>query len=405
MKTNVPFFRSLIVLIAVLYVFPTCKNKDDLCNPIPQFNIDLFVQEVNARTNDAANPVSGYQFAVNRNGQLYHAEAGGVAIHAKDPNGPKNMTVDVRMTVASVSKFIGAMAMMKVMEDYGIGGEFNVIDYLPDSWKTVAHPDFKDVDKAAFLTFKRLMTMNTAIAFPGTNPSPGIMPTEAQMLAAIRATPDPTRIGVYQNGNFTMIRVLIGEIVYGLDETSANYATACTDKYFEYIKTNFFDKLNVYPPMTAQAVNDYYSVTTYPLGYRFPFDATWSNPSDGTLGWAHTSDPYLNGGSGGLLLSCMDLAKLLAYFRHDDNETLISKTQREKILSEELGLIESADGAYGRYQAKGGTRGPESCCNRALRAQIVFFPNGVEAVLLSNCNIATLGSILRDSFDAAWEGC
>lgn len=355
--------------------------------------------------NDAANPVSGYQFAVTRNGQLYHAEAGGVAIHAKDPNGPKNMTVDMRMNVASVSKFIGAMAMMKVMEDYGIGVEFNVIDYLPDSWKTVAHPDFKDVDKAAFLTFKRLMTMNTAIAFPGTNPSPGIMPTEAQMLAAIRATPDPTRIGVYQNGNFTMIRVLIGEIVYGLDETSANYATACTDKYFEYIKTNFFDKLNIYPPMTAQAVNDYYSVTTYPLGYRFPFDATWSNPSDGTLGWAHTSDPYLNGGSGGLLLSCMDLAKLLAYFRHDDNETLISKTQREKILSEELGLIESADGAYGRYQAKGGTRGPESCCNRALRAQIVFFPNGVEAVLLSNCNITTLGSILRDSFDAAWEGC
>jgi CubicO group peptidase (beta-lactamase class C family) len=404
MKTGHTLTRSIFSLIAIILVFSACKN-DKLCNPVPEFNIDTFVAEVNSRMNDAANPVSGYQFAVNRNGQLYHAEAGGIAIHAKDPNGPKNMTVDMRMNVASVSKFIGAMAMMKVMDDYAISTEFNVVNYLPDSWKTMVHPDFTDVDSDAFLTFRKLMTMNTAIAFTGTNPSPGIMPTEAQMLAALRAAPDLSRIGVYQNGNFTLIRVLIGEIVYGLDETNTNYATACTDKYFEYIKTNFFDKLGIYPPMTGQAVNDYYSVTTYPLGYRFPFDATWTNPSDGTLGWAHTSDPYLNGGSGGLLLSCMDLANILAFFRHDPTEKLISKTQRDKILSYELGLTESADGANGRYPAKGGTRGPETCCSRALRAQIVFFPNGVEAVLLSNCNISTLGTILRDSFDAAWEGC
>ena len=404
MKSNLTLFRLLCGCIAVVFLFSACKN-DNLCNPIPQFNIDLFVKEVNARMNDDANPVSGYQFAAVQNGTLYHSEAGGVAVHAKDPNGPQAMTVNTRMNVASVSKFIGAMAMMKVMEDYGISVEFNVIDYLPNSWITQVHPDFTDVDSDAFLTFRKLLTMNTAIAFSGTNPSPGIMPTESQMLSALASAPDLTRIGAYQNGNFTLIRVLIGEIVYGLDETNANYATACTDKYFQYIKTNFFDPLQIYPPMTAQSVNDYYNVTVYPLGYRYPFDNTWTDPASGTLGWAHTSDPYLNGGSGGLLLSCVDLAKVLAFFRHDPNETLISKTQRDKILSYELGLVDSLDGTNGRYPAKGGTRGPEVCCSRALRSYIIFFPNGVEAVLLSNCNISTLGSILRDSFDAAWESC
>ena len=372
---------------------------------MPQFNIDRFVEEVNMRMNDVANPVSGYQFVVNQSGNLYHSEAGGVAVHANDPNGEISMSVNSRMNVASVSKFIGAMAMMKVMEDYAISVEFNIVNYLPESWRTLVHQDFSDVDSEAFLTFRKLMKMNTAIVFPGTNPSPGIMPTEAQMLAALRAAPDLSRIGMYQNGNFTLIRVLIGEIVYDLDENATDYATTCTDKYFEYLKTNFFDPLGIFPPMTAQSVNDYYAVTAYPLAYRFPFDDTWTNPSDGSLGWAHTSNPYLNGGSGGLLLSSMDLARLIAFFRHDPNEMLISKTQRDKILSYELGLIESSDGENGRYQSKGGTRGADNCCSRALRSRIMFFPNGVEAVLLSNCNITTLGTILRESYDAAWEGC
>ncbi|MCB9285098.1 MAG: serine hydrolase [Lewinellaceae bacterium] len=404
MKSNFTLFRFLVGWIALVFILSTCK-KDNLCNPIPQFNIDRFVEEVHKRMNDDANPVSGYQFAVNQGGTLFHSEAGGVAVHAKDPNGPLAMTVNTRMNVASVSKFIGTMAMMKVMEDYAISVEFNVVDYLPQSWITQVHPDFTDVNSDAFLTFRRLLTMNTAIAFPGTNPSPGIMPTESQMLSALATAPALNRIGMYQNGNFTLIRVLIGEIVYGLDETDANYATSCTDKYFEYIKTHIFDPLQIYPPMTAQSVNDYYNVTVYPLAYRYPFDATWTDPSSGTLGWVHTSDPYLNGGSGGLLLSSIDLAKVMAYFRHDSNETIISKIQRDKILEYELGLVDSVDGANGRYQAKGGTRGPEACCNRALRSYILFFPNGVEAVLLSNCNITTLRTILRDSFDAAWESC
>ena len=99
----------------------------------------------------------------------------------------------------------------------------------------------------------------------------------------------------------------------------------------------------------------------------------------------------------------MDLAKVLAFFKHDQSETIISKKQRESILNSELGLTESIDGTHGNYLSKGGLRGADDCCSRALRSRIMIFPNGVEAVLLTNGNNTTLGSTLRDSYDNAWK--
>lgn len=396
------------ILLALSAFLISCDDSpNDVCNPVPQFDIDLFVEKVGEQLNDPAQPVSGYQFVVSRNGNLYHSEAGGVSVHENDPNGPIDMTVNTRMNVASVSKFIGAMALMKAMEDNNISLEFNIVNYLPDTWRSLVNQAHRDVDSDAYLTFRKLMRMETAINFPGSNPPSGDMLTEAQMLQGLRNTPAMNRVGTYQNANFTLIRVLIGEIVYNLDETSTNYATECTDKYFEYLKENIFDPLEIYPPMSAQQINDYYDVTVYSLAYQWPFNANFQNATTGGgPGWAHTSSPYRNGGSGGLVLSAMDIAKVMAFFRHDNNETIISQTQRDKILESELGLTESSNGDHGLYPSKGGTRGPDNCCSRAIRSRIIFLPGGVEAVVLSNSNITTLGSMLRTAYDDSWvPGC
>jgi hypothetical protein len=101
----------------------------------------------------------------------------------------------------------------------------------------------------------------------------------------------------------------------------------------------------------------------------------------------------------------MDLAKVLSFFQHDESGLIISSTQRELILENELGLIESMTGTEGRYQSKGGTRGADGQA-RALRSRVIFYPNGVEAVLLINSNFTKMGTILQDSFDDAWvPGC
>lgn len=405
MKTSI--LKTTLNLFLVAFILNSCEKDDpqQFCDPAPSFNIDSFVEELNSQLNDENNPVAGYQLVVNQNGNLYHSEAAGFAIHENDSEGPINMTVNSRMNVASVSKFIGATALLKAMEENNVSLEFNVVNYLPETWRSQVHAAHSDVDSDAYLTFRKLLQMNTAINFSGNNPSPGIMPTEAQMLSALVAAPAMNRIGTYQNGNFTLIRVLIGEIVYNLDETANDYSSACTDKYFEYIKENIYDPLQINAPSSTGQVESYYD-GTYAWGYQWPFNPNFQNATDGTLGWKHYSNPYLNAGSGGLLLSSMDIAKIMAFFKHDQNETIISQQQRESILNSELGLTETVSGEHGTYQSKGGTRGADNCCSRALRSRIMFFPNNVEAVILTNSNYNQLGSLLRNSFDKAWKsGC
>lgn len=142
------------------------------------------------------------------------------------------------------------------------------------------------------------------------------------------------------------------------------------------------------------------------MAYQYPFNENFIDVTDGSLGWAHSNSPYRNGGSAGLMLSALDIAKIMAFFRHDDDELIISKQQRNSILNSELGLTESTTGDYGRYQSKGGLRGPDgtppNCCNRAIRSRMMFYPNNVEAVVITNSNHTTLGTVLRQAYDASW---
>jgi CubicO group peptidase (beta-lactamase class C family) len=393
-------FNSIISFIAILLFTTGCNNNGDiLCNPAPQFNIDLFINNLEAELED----VAGYQLAVNQGGNLFYSNSNGFSIYNVDPGGPISMTVNTRMNVASVSKFIGTIALMQVLEKHNISIEQPIHNYLPDEWKSITHTDHFDAGSPNLIRFRNLLRMETGLPFTGTVWSPGIMPTTQQMIRALIQPALANRWGVYQNGNFTLIRVLIGEIEFNLDENAVDYDQVCTDKYFTYIKLNIFDKLDLNPPMSVDEVNNYYT-GNFTRGHQWPFDDTFRDGNN-NLGWGATSNPSLNGGSGGLVLSAMDLAKVLSFFQHDESGLIISSTQRELILENELGLIESMTGTEGRYQSKGGTRGADGQA-RALRSRVIFYPNGVEAVLLINSNFTKMGTILQDSFDDAWvPGC
>lgn len=393
-------YLLFLALISLSWGFQACLPDDNtICNPAPQFNVDLFIENLEAELDDAA----GYQLMVNVGGNLYYSNSEGNSIYSVDPGGPVAMTVNTRMNVASVSKFIGTIALMQVLEKYGISIEEPIHNYLPDSWRSVVHPDHYDAGSPYLIRFRNMLRMQTAIAFAGTNWSPGDMPDETEMIRALTQPAAPERWGVYQNGNFTLIRVLIGEIEYNLNEAAGDYDVVCTDSYFDYIKEHIFDPLVLDPPMSAQEVNDYYT-GNFTRAHQWPFNDAFRDASN-NLGWGATSNPYLNGGSGGLVLSAFDLAKLVAFFRYDNAATIMSVNQRNLIFEHELGLIESTNGERGRYLTKGGLRGPDGNA-RALRSRIIFYPNNVEAVLLTNSNVTNLGTILRESFDNAWvPGC
>lgn len=396
-----PIYFGIIITTMIMI---SCKSDDSMvCDPGPVFDVDLFIQLVNGEM--ATTPIAGYQFVVNQDGEFYHQNANGVSRHELDPGGEIPMTASTLMNVASVSKFIGAIALMNVLEESGLHLDSTVVNSLPQTWKDTIHDDFSVPNTDAHLTFRRLLTMKTAIDFTGSTPSPGSMLSEADMLTSLILPPKLSRIGTYQNANFTLIRVLIGKLKFNLnEEDTLTYATECSEKYFEYIKESIFDPIGINAPLTPQAVNNYYSTNSYTLAYQWPFDSTYQSPSNGTLGWRHSSNPYLNGGSGGLILSAMDLAKLMTSFKYNKPNSIISSEQRDKILSDDaLGLSNSLINAtYGPSYIKQGRRGADSCCGRGLRSIVAFFPNNVEAVLLSNSNHNDLRNVLQDNFEAAF---
>jgi CubicO group peptidase (beta-lactamase class C family) len=384
---------STFLLTILLF---SCKKDEptEFCDPTLQFSAEEFVNQIESRLESQS--IIGYQFAVNQGGNLYHDQSTGLARHENDPGGPVDIDASTRFNAASIAKFIATIALLNAMEDNNISLDYDFMDYLPLSWHDQADPGHQ-------YTFRELLTHQTAINFLGSLPA-GDVHTETQLLQALTDPPNAGRLGAYQNGNFNLVRVLIGEIVYNLELDSAgNYANSniCTDKYFEYIDLEIFQKLNLGAPVSAQSINNYYN-SNYPYAYQYPFDSTFTNPADGSLGWRHSNNPYTTGGAAGLMLSALDIAKIMAFFKHDNSELIVSTASRDKILEFELGLFNSISGEHGRYQCKRGTRGPDDCCNRAIQSILMFFPNGVEAVILTNSRHNDMDNLLKDAYDASW---
>lgn len=407
MKTLFNFSAFLLGLL----LLSSCNSDEPSfnCDQTLVFDIDLFIQELNS---ELQSDYAGYQIAVNQGGNLYYNEAFGFARHEDEPGGGVPMTINTRQNVASVSKFIGTIALMKALEDNGIHPDSTVVNYLPDSWRSTVHGDFSDKTSPAYLTFNHLLTNNTAIDFLGGTPPSGSMLSEADMLASLQRPPNMQRYGVYQNANFTLIRVLIGEIVYNLDETGLQYPIYCPDRYFHYLRENIFHPLEIYAPLSPQAVDSYYNTSDFPLAYAWPFNTNPGN--NGYIGWIVDNNP-LNVGSSGLLLSARDLAKVLAIFKYDDQGLIISNTQRDRIFNGTpefgpLGLTTTFEGERGTYFAKNGAKSNDPCgsCDRALRSIVIYFPNDVEVALLVNYNRNTprLRFTIADIYESSFvEPC
>lgn len=404
MKSYHPLI-SLAILIT--FLFASCKKDSPaFCNPTPQFSEDEFVNQIVTRLE--SQPIIGYQFAVNVGGNLFHDQGVGLARHENDPGGPVDIDASTRFNAASIAKFVATIALLNALEDNNISLDFDFMDYLPPIWHDMA-------DAGHQYTFRELLTHETAINFQGPPPpASGDVQTEQEMLQALIDPPNPDRLGEYQNGNFNLVRVLIGEIVYGLEvDATGNYTdpnpNICTDKYFEYLAVEIFNKISSNPPKSAQSMINYYN-SNYPYAYQYPFDSTFTNPADGSLGWAHSNPPYTTGGAAGLMLSALDIAEIMALFKHDNSGLIVSELNRKHILEFELGLNNSISGEHGRYQCKRGTRGPDgsvnnippSCCDRAIQSILMFFPNGVEAVILTNSRHNALHTLLKEAYDASW---
>jgi CubicO group peptidase (beta-lactamase class C family) len=119
----------------------------------PSFSVRRFADELRRRLDGNA---VGWAFVINQNGQEAAADADGTAITPGDLDrdgdviGTRDFTPDTRINVASVSKTITAVAVLRLLGALGLGIETPIAPFLPDGWF-----QGRDVDR---LRFRHLLT-------------------------------------------------------------------------------------------------------------------------------------------------------------------------------------------------------------------------------------------------------
>jgi CubicO group peptidase (beta-lactamase class C family) len=147
---NLSLLKSALFIL-VLSIFWTGCEKDpitDIISNSPTFDIDQFEENIIDALDGNA---TGFAYTIAQNGQLYSNGAGGWAVvgaNGANPGIPQSP--DKRMTIASISKTITAVAALRVMEEHNVQLSEPFVNYLPSTW--TVDPSLNDVSLEQLLT-------------------------------------------------------------------------------------------------------------------------------------------------------------------------------------------------------------------------------------------------------------
>jgi CubicO group peptidase (beta-lactamase class C family) len=296
----------------------------------------------------------GFSYAIVQSGQLIKSGAQGWARapwEAKQPN--IALTTTKRMTVASISKPITAVAVMKLVEQKKLSLDSKFYPLIKDKFPKAG----KGVEN---VTIRQLLNHKSGL-------KPGIGCGDNLPNLLLQGTPWDDGIRPYENSNFCLLREVI-EKVSG-------------QNYVNYVQSQILNKMTIADMSCKPDVNNptlYYN-TSKTLGY------SWGD-------YSKTCSAY------GWSASAIDLAKFLAYVRY---HKVLSKPTTDQMLSEGLGWQKTV-GTRGTYYQHGGDWiGPEK---KGFTGVIMHFPDNIDAVLLVNTrgdfNKTTL---LKNAYEAAFN--
>lgn len=365
--------RQLMMQVIGILIFISCTPDPitDIKSAEPQFNIDFFEEQL---INQLGTQSVGFSYTISLNGQWKRKGATGMAQTSADRN--IEMTEDTRMNIASISKFITTIAVLKIIEDDPqLDLDDEIGSFLPNDWNPT-----NDVGE---ITFRQLMNHTSGLHINTNDGENGQL--YDNLKDVVQNTPVGSKTFDYVNINFAFFRILIPKMInIGNLNSETEYANA----YENYIQSQVLNPIGIYGANLKQEGFD-------ALLYRFPYDNSLGiNPGDWTL----------ISGAGGWYMSAFQLAHFIAYVWH--SEDLVSKEMRHQMNNSLLGLSESVDnGEHGFYQAKGGGLRYGSSPKKGLDCMFMNYPNGIQVVVLLNSTDATfpLHPKLRDIFDESWE--
>jgi len=387
-RTKIRNGRLMLVTALFLvcaFSISSCEKEITDKKPIgPQFSLDKFESELKASIEPSG--AIGWTYIISQNGLYARGGAFGKARNTADGN--INMSIHKKINIASVSKFLTAIAVMQLLERRGLTTESNIAQWLPPNWNNgpgVANLKFSDLLGHTSGLSSVNTRFTTTLGYAGLR----------RMIdtGAIRST-----VYTYLNANFALFRVLIPSLWKGLDDApSMGQIDSLTSQnvYIQYMQEHVFKPIGLN------------NITCLP-----------EDRSIATMYYATTDLDNVNGtfyndwtaicGGGGYFMTTFELATVVAYYQH--TEVLLSKESRTIMRDNRFGM-DRQDGSYEKHGTYFGKNGSiASAIGQGTFEQIVMFPNGIEAVVMFNTQgmtfaggERTLSRAIFDAYNKSWQ--
>lgn len=337
----------------------------------PSLDVQGFVASLHEALKDN---VVGYAVQLRQNGQPIATLQWNWSRRPDDGN--QGWTPQRRMHVASVSKLVTAVALVRLLNERNIPYDARVAGWLPAYWTRGSNIDD--------ITFRHLLTHTSGIEVPGS--STDFLTMRQEIAAGVPAVGGSQ----YENVNFALMRILIPVIDGRIDRTLFEeegagapaggwvdqvWDWATIDQYHDYMATQVFARAGV--PQTVGFDHGAGAA----LAYGYPAGEGWNS-----------GDLSSVSGGAGWVMSVDEVLDVMGQFRRGGN--IVSQQVAQQALEAGFGVDVRMDTPAGRLYNKNGRW--QTGDGRAEQSLAYFLPNDMELVVFANSPIGTNDVFFRD---------
>lgn len=374
-----------LLLVSLLLFGVSCQkanNNGEILNP-NGFNIDKFEQNIKDRFGPST---LGFSYSIAVGNNIVRNGAMGVASMGS-ADGIAGYTIETRQELFSVTKFMTAIAAMKLLLNKGLTPDEPIVNYLPPSWNV--HQSYNT------LSFRQLLSHNSGFQMSDRG---------YDSLKLMMTLPQGNTARSYNNANFALCRILLPYLKFQGTPTLAQLQPNQIEEFvaieFRKIMRDLVLKPSGLTYWDKADFKDWHhndSPTWIPTRYYL-----FSNLN---LGGDTNSDDVLIAGSRGLVLTTYEVAQVINAF---ENGKLLPAQITQMMKSAGCGFdgVGGFSGAKGKYYWKNG--GGINGRGQGGESIIMIFPNSVRVSINTNSRIneddqlVGAPSNIAKCYDDAW---
>ena len=339
--------------------FLSVKNKTPLPSAV-KLNVQKFGEALHKYLKDSAN---GYVMQLCKNGQpVYNLKWKWAR---KPSDGSTVWDFNTRMHIASVSKYLTAVGVMKALKLKNLSVDEKIINYLPRYWDKGVN-----IDK---ITFRHLLTHRSGFKLTGNENYATDYNTMRSKVAV--GVNNPGENSGYENINFGLCRILL-PILMGYIDKEFMGPEEQWDGY-SIVWFNYFMQQNIFTPSGVSSAGFLPQGQNTAYAYAHP----WAEPA-----W-NSGNLTTVSGAAGWRLSITDLLKVMNNLRRKGN--ILSATEIQDGLDDKLGIDKIYITAAGKLYCKNGRWRNGA---RTEQSVIFYMPDNMELAIFVNSRIGQSSS-------------